>query len=52
MVRTGTRSLEEADGAKAPAAEATAIAVTIVETTQLQINIHLKGKWKTVWFQN
>ena len=44
MVRTGTRSLEEVVGAKAPAAEAVAIAVTITETTQLQINIHLKEK--------
>ena len=42
MVRTGTRSPEEVDGAEAPAAEAAAIAVTITETIKLQLNIHLK----------
>ena len=46
MVRTGTRSLEEEDGAKEdPVSVAVAIAVTVAETTRLQ-NIHLKEKWK------
>ena len=52
MVRTGTRTPEEVDRAKAPAAEAAAIAVTIAEITWLQINIHSKEKWKTVRFPN
>ena len=45
MVRTGTRTPEEVDGAKAPTAVAVAIAVTVaeLETTRLQ-NIHLKEK--------
>ena len=51
MVGTGTKTPEEVDGAKALAAEATAIAVTITETTWLQ-NMHLKKKWKTVQFPN
>ena len=33
MVRTGTRTPEEVDGAEAPAAEAAAIVITIAETT-------------------
>ena len=48
MVRIGTRSPEEVDGAEEdPAAVAMVIAVTVAETTQLQ-NIHLKEKLKTV----
>ena len=43
MVRTGTRTLEEVDGAEAPTAVATAIAVTIAETSRLQ-NILSKEK--------
>ena len=41
MVRTGTITPEEMDGAQ----EAAAIAVTIVETSQLQ-NMHLKENEK------
>ena len=41
---TGTKSPEEVDGTKkVPAAEAAAVAMTIVETTQ-SLNICLKGK--------
>ena len=44
MVRTGTRSPEEVDGAEEhPTPVAGAIAVTVAETTRSQ-NIHLKGK--------
>ena len=43
MVKTGTRTLEEVDRAKAPTAVAAAIAVTIMETSQSQ-NILLKEK--------
>ena len=42
MVRTGTRTPEEVDGAEAPAVEAVVITVTIARTTRLQMNIHLK----------
>ena len=43
VILTGTKSPEEVDRAKeAPVADATAVAVTIAETTQL-LNIHLKG---------
>ena len=44
MIRSGTRFLAEVDRAKAPAVEAVMIAVTVAETTQLHINIHLKRK--------
>ena len=44
--------LEEADGGEALAVEAAVIAVMIAETTQLQINIHSKEKWKIVQFAN
>ena len=43
MIRTGNRTLEEVDGAKALTAVAAAIAVTIAETSRLQ-NILSKGK--------
>ena len=43
MVRTGTRTPEEVDGAEAPTTVATAIAVTIAETSQSQ-NIQSKEK--------
>ena len=52
MVKTRTKSPEEVDGAKTPAAEATAIAVMITEIIWLQINIYSNAKWKTVRFQN
>ena len=42
MVRTGTKTPEEVDRAKALVAEATAITVMIAGKIQLQINIHLK----------
>ena len=45
MVRTSTRTPEEVDGDKAPTVVATAIAVTITETRQLQ-NMHLKETTK------
>ena len=48
IVRTGTRSPKEVKGAKVLAVEATVIAKMVVETTQLQINMYLKGKIKTV----
>ena len=49
MVQTGTKSPEEVNEAEeALLAEAEAIAVTVTETTWLLINIHWKGKWKTV----
>ena len=44
MVRTRIRTPEELDGAKVLAAEVSAIAVTIAETTRLQ-NMYLKEKW-------
>ena len=44
MVRTGTRSPEEVDGAEEdPVAVTVVIAVTVTKTPQSQ-NIHLKGK--------
>ena len=44
MVRTGTRTPEEVDGAEEhPLAVVVAIDVTVVETTRSQ-NIHLKEK--------
>ena len=42
IIRTGTRSPKEVEKAKALVAEAIEITVTIVETTRLHINIHLK----------
>ena len=46
MVRTGTRSPEDVEGAKeGPAAVAVAIAITVAETTWTQ-NMHLKEKLK------
>ena len=46
MIRTGTRSLEEVDGAEEdPTAMAVAIAVKVAETTWSK-NIHLKEKMK------
>ena len=46
MVRTGTKTPEEVDGAKkVPAVEAVAIAITFAETRRLQI-MHLKEKIK------
>ena len=44
MIKIRTRSPEEVDRAKAPVVEAAVITIAIAETTQLQINIHLKEK--------
>ena len=44
VIPTGTKSLEEVDRAnEAPAAETTAVAESIAETTQL-LNFHLEEK--------
>ena len=52
MVRTRIKTPEKVDGAEEILpAEAAAIAVTDVETRQYE-NMHLKEKWKTVWFPN
>ena len=51
MVKTGTKTPEEADRAKeTPAVEVTAIVVTIAETRQSQ-NMYLKENKKKVRFQ-
>ena len=52
MIRTGTGTLEEVNGAKeAPATESVAITVTIAETRRLQ-SMNSKEKLKTVRFPN
>ena len=44
MVRTGTRTLEEVDGAETPATAAVEIAITVAEIILPQMNMHLKEK--------